>query len=463
MSTTEHSTGLFDLMNDTKAFYRRAVALILPIALQNLINVGISSIDVVMLGRVGETVLSGASLGSQIQFILNLILFGATSGAAILMAQYWGKGDGVAVGRIFGMVLKLTLLISLVITVLVFTFPQNAIAIFTNDDAVRAQGAQYLRIVCLSYLPMTFTMVYLNTMRSLGKVRIASVVYLCSMLTNIAVNAVLIFGLFGVPKMGIRGAAIGTLCARLVEIAVVTVYNCKINRTFPLRWHYFLAFDRVLAKDYVRYSLPVLFNEMMWGTGCSTITAILGHMGSAAVAANSVAQVVRQLATVASFGVASAAAVMVGQTLGEGRKELAKQYADRLVRLAMLLSLVGAGLILLIRPLILSGVAISEEAVHYLSVMLLVMCYFVIAQVYNTVVIVGILRGGGDTKFGFMVDVIFMWGIAILFGFIAAFVLKWSVIPVYLILTCDEILKVPASALRYRSKKWLNNITRETT
>ena len=154
---------------------------------------------------------------------------------------------------------------------------------------------------------------------------------------------------------------------------------------------------------------------------------------------------------------------MVGQTLGEGRKDAAKRYADRLGRLAMLLSLAGAGLILLIRPLILRSVAISDEAIAYLSVMLLVMSYFVVAQVYNTVVIVGILRGGGDTKFGFMVDVIFMWGVAILFGFVAAFVLHWSVIPVYLILTCDELLKVPASALRYRSKKWLNNITRETT
>lgn len=450
-------------MNEKTAFYRRAAALILPMALQNLINVGISSIDVVMLGRVGETVLSGASLGSQIQFILNLMLFGATSGAAILMAQYWGKGDRAAVGTVWGMVLKLTMLISLLFTVLVFVFPYHAISIFTNDGAVREQGAQYLRIVCLSYLPLTFTMVYLNTMRSVGRVRIATVVYLCSMLTNIAVNAVLIFGLFGAPRMGIRGAAIGTLCARLMELAVVAVYNRRRNTELPFRWRYFKAFDRTLAKDYVKYSLPVLFNELMWGTGCSMIAAILGHMGSAAVAANSVAQVVRQLATVASFGVASAAAVMVGQTLGEGRKDAAKRYADRLVRLAMLLSLAGAGLILLIRPLILRSVAISDEAIAYLSVMLLVMSYFVVAQVYNTVVIVGILRGGGDTKFGFMVDVIFMWGVAILFGFVAAFVLHWSVIPVYLILTCDELLKVPASALRYRSKKWLNNITRETT
>lgn len=450
-------------MNEKTAFYRRAAALILPMALQNLINVGISSIDVVMLGRVGETVLSGASLGSQVQFILNLILFGATSGAAILMAQYWGKGDRAAIGRIWGMVLKLTMLIALVFTVLVFVFPQNAISIFTNDADVRMQGAQYLRIVCLSYLPVTFTMVYLNTMRSVGVVRVATVVYLCSMLTNIAVNAVLIFGMFGVPKMGIRGAAIGTLIARLVELAVIAVYNRSRNRVLPFKWHYVKAFDRTLAKDYIKYSLPVLLNELMWGTGCSAIAAILGHMGSAAVAANSVSQVVRQLATVSAFGVASAAAVMIGQTLGEGRKDLAKRYASRLVRLAMMFSLAGSSLILLIRPIILRSVVVSDEAVSYLSVMLLVMAYFVVAQGYNTVVIVGILRGGGDTGFGFVVDVVFMWGVAIVFGFIAAFVLHWSVIPVYLILTCDELLKVPASALRYRSKKWLNNITRETT
>lgn len=449
-------------MNEKRAFYRRATALILPMALQNLINVGISSIDVIMLGGVGETVLSGASLGSQIQFILNLILFGATSGAAILMAQYWGKGDRATVGHIWGMVLKLTLLISLVFTLLVFALPEYAIAIFTNDAGVRMQGALYLRIVCLSYLPMTFTMVYLNTMRSLGKVRIATVVYLCSMITNIVINAILIFGLFGAPQLGIQGAAIGTLCARLVELLVVILYNRVRNTELPFRMQYFRAFDRVLAKDYVKYSLPVLLNELMWGMGCSAIAAILGHMGSAAVAANSVAQVVRQLATVASFGVAGAAAVMIGQSLGEGRKDIARQYASWLVRMAMVLSVVGSGLILLIRPLILNNVAVSEQAVSYLSVMLFVMCYFVIAQVYNTVVIVGILRGGGDTRFGFMVDAVFMWGIAILFGFIAAFVLHWSVIPVYLILTCDEILKVPASALRYRSKKWLKNITRET-
>lgn len=445
---------------EKKLFYRTVFALLIPMALQNLINVGISSIDVIMLGRVGEKVLSGASLGSQVQFIMSLILFGLTSGSSVLIAQYWGKGDKDSIATVFGMAMKMAALVGIFFMVFTEWMPDKIMKIFTNDTEVIAQGVLYLRIVAVSYAISAVTMVYLNTMRGMERVAVATVTYLISMMTNIVVNGLLIFGLFFFPKMGVEGAAIGTLLARIAELLVVIFYNWKKNDVLAFRISFLFRKDKLLFRDFLKYSVPVVFNELMWGAGVSMIAAILGHMGSSAVAANSVAQVVRQLATVVAFGVSSTTAILIGKVIGEGKLDMAKEYGRRFRRLSIITGLVGAAVVLLARPIVMQAFTLSEEARGYLGIMMLIMSYFVVGQSYNTTLIVGIFRGGGDTLFGLILDVSVMWGISILFGAVGAFVFRLSVPLVYMILLSDEVIKIPITTWRYRTYRWLQDVTR---
>lgn len=448
------------MSHESKSFYRKTLALVIPMALQNLINVGISSIDVIMLGKVGEKVLSGASLGAQVQFIMGLLLFGVTSGAAVLMAQYWGKRDMHSIETIFAIAIKIAFVAGIIFTLAALLVPQVLMSFFTSDSEVMENGIIYLRIVCFSYIPNALVMVYINSIRSMEKVGIGLVTYIFSLITNVIVNTVLIFGYLGFPKLGVAGAAAGTVAARTVEFIVVLIYDKKFNDVFTFHFKYLKIKNKGLTSDFLRISSPVIANELMWGIGLSTMTAIFGHLGSAAAAANSVAQVCRNLATVIAFGVANAAAVLVGKVIGEGKKDLAKVYGGRFIKLAIGTGIFGSIVILCARPVILSVLVLSDNARELLSVMIIIMSYYVIAQSYNTTLIVGIFRGGGDTRFGFFLDFIFMWGVSIIIGFIAAFILKLPAVSVAFILYCDEIIKIPASTWRYKTYKWLNDVTR---
>lgn len=442
------------------AFYRTVIGLVVPMALQNLINVGVTAADVVMLGTVGETALSGASLAGQVQYIMTLFLFGLTSGATVLTAQYWGKGDRETIEKILGMTVKAAILVTALFTMAALAVPSLLMRIFTSDPAVITEGVKYLRIVAFTYIMIGVTQAYLYVMRSVERVVVATVVYLCSLLCNIVMNSIFIFGLFGFPAMGVSGAALGTLCARILEVILTAGYARLFNKDIKLRPQYILHTDRALFRDYMKYALPVVANEVMWGMGTAANTAILGHLGSAAVAANSVAQVARQLATVVSFGLSSAAAIYLGKTIGEKKLEYARAYAKRFVLLSVAMGLLGGLVILIVSGPASAALTLTDTAKGYLRIMFCVMSYFVIAQAFNTTMVVGIFRSGGDTRFGLIMDMSTMWGCSILFGFIAAFVLKLSVPVVYVILMSDEIIKIPISLRRYRGYRWLKDVTR---
>lgn len=454
-----HKANQLDI--DWGQFYRNVFALVIPMALQNLINVGVTAADVIMLGKVGEKALSGASLAGQVQYVMVLFLFGLTSGATVLTAQYWGKGDKQTIEKILAMGMKAAVAITALFMVAALVVPEMLMKIFTNDPEVIAQGIQYLRIVAFSYILMGITQVYLYVMRSIERVVVATVVYLISLVCNVVLNAIFIFGLLGCPVMGIRGAALGTLIARFVELVLVVGYAKIFNTDVKVRFRYFMKVDKLLMKDFLQYALPVVINEVMWGLGTAANTAILGHMGSAAVAANSVAQVARQLATVVAFGLSSATAIYLGKTIGEQKFEHAKAYAHRFLVLSVIMGAMGGVIILAVSPVAAAALALTVEAKGYLRFMFFVMSYFVIAQAFNTTMIVGTFRSGGDTRFGLLVDVSTMWGGSILFGWLAAFVFKCSVPVVYMILMCDELLKVPITWMRYRSYKWLKDVTRQ--
>ena len=310
------------------------------------------------------------------------------------------------------------------------------------------------------YFYWGFTQTYLYIMRSVERVVVATVVYLCSLICNVSINAVLIFGLFGMPALGVKGAAIGTLTARLLEMALVCLYSHFWNKDIKFHTKYFLHTEKVLNRDFLKYAFPVILNEVLWGLGTAANTAVLGHMGSAAVAANSVAQVARQLATVVAFGLASATAIYLGKTIGRKNTKHAKAYARRFVWLSVLMGVLGGILILAIAPFMAEAMTLSETARWYMRFMFFVMSYFVVGQAINTTLVVGVFRSGGDTRFGLILDMTTMWCCSILFGFLAAFVFKLSVPVVYVILMSDEIIKIPITYKRYRSYKWLNDVTR---
>lgn len=447
-------------MDEGKSFYGRVFTLVLPMALQNLINVGITSADVIMLGKVGEEVLSGVSLAGQVQYIMQLIFFGLTSGASVLAAQYWGKRDKETIEKILGFALRLGIMISLVFAVAAFFMPNQLMRIFSSDDVVIAEGVSYLQIICFSYVISAFTMIYLNVMRSIERVRISTVVYFVSFISNVILNYIFIFGVGPIPALGARGAAYATVMARCIELLIVLFHNFRVNTDSTIRLGYLARTEKWLQGDFIRFSMPVVVNELMWGLGMAMFSAILGHLGSAASAAYSVTQVARQLALVVCFGIANATAIMIGKAIGEGKMELAREYGKRFKYLSLVTGVLGGMLILLIRPVIMNFMSVSELSRHYMGVMLFVVSYYVVAQSLNTTLVVGVFRAGGDTKFGLYIDVGIMWCISILLGFLAAFVLKWPVELVIVILLSDEIIKVPLTLWRYRQYKWLNNVTR---
>ena len=445
------------------SFYRTVIALVVPMALQNLINVGVTAADVIMLGAVGEDALSGASLAGQVQYIMTLFLFGLTSGATVLTAQYWGKGDKDAIEKILGIAVKTAVFVTALFTAAALVVPGLLLRIFTGDPVVIAEGIKYLRIVAFTYIMIGITQAYLYIMRSVERVIVATVVYLLSLICNIIMNSIFIFGLLGLPAMGISGAALGTLCARILEVVLVAGYARFFNKDIKLRLRYVLHTDKVLFGDFMKYALPVVINEVMWGLGTAANTAILGHMGSPVVAANSVAQVARQLATVVSFGLSSAAAIYLGKTIGEKRMEHARAYAKRFIGLSLIMGVLGGAVILIASPVASAFLSLSAEAKDYLRIMFFVMSYFVVGQAFNTTMVVGIFRSGGDTRFGLILDVSTMWCCSILLGFLAAFVFKLSVPVVYVILMSDEIIKIPITSWRYRSCKWLRDVTRDAS
>jgi putative MATE family efflux protein len=448
------------MKQENKQFYKMVLALVLPMALQNLINVGVTSADVIMLGKVGEKALSASSLAGQVYFILSLIYFGVTSGAAVITAQYWGKGDTRTIEKILAFSFRIAVIAGAVFTLAAWIFPGQLMGLLTNDEQIISEGIGYLRVIAFSYVLSGITMVYLNIMRSLERVVIATVVYSVSLATNVVLNAIFIFGLLGCPAMGVKGAALGTVIARIVELLIVMWYAKHKSRDVQFHAADLFLREKELTRDFYTYAGPVVLNELAWGSGMAMITAIMGHLGSAAVAANSVAQMSRQLAMVVAFGVAGAAAVVIGKTIGEGNEKKAERYARKFTWLSLWLGIAGACVVLCVSPIARQYLSLTDQAREYLRYMMYIMSYFVIAQSVNSTLVVGIFRAGGDTKYGLVLDMAGLWGGAIGMGLIAAFVFHLPVPVVYIFVLSDELLKFPFAFHRYRSRRWLKNITR---
>lgn len=443
---------------ETSALYKEVIGLTIPIALQNIFSTAVSSADVLMIGSVSQDALSAVSLASQIQFVLNLIFLGLTLGTSLMTAQYWGKGDMETIGRILGLVLKIGTGISCVFALGACVFPELLMRLFTTDRTLIDYGVTYLRIVGVSYLFTGISQIYLSVLKAVKQIKLSTWIGSSALVLNVVFNALFLFGWFGLPRLGVVGIALGTLLARGIEV-VWCILESVFRNSVKIKWENIFRNDRALVRDFWKYALPITLNGLSWGSAFASYSVIMGHLGSDVVAANSLATVARNFAMVGCNGLASGAGIYLGAKLGQGKEEEAKKDSGQILILTVLFSIVGGILILLARPFLVQAGDLSALAKQYLSQMLVLNAFYVIAKALNTMGNNGIFCCGGDTKFGLICDTIDMWCFSVPLGFLAAFVLRLEPMQVYALLCLDEVVKLPFMWRHYRKGTWANNIT----
>lgn len=444
-----------------REFLRQTLTLALPIAFQQLMLALSSCADTLMLTNVGQNELSAVSLATQFQFIFSLCLAALTLGMSILVAQYWGAGNTNAVERVLAFIMLYAGGLSLVFFALTLLIPETLMSIMTNDATLIAIGSQYLRVSSVSYLFIGLSQMYLCLMKNVGAAVTGMTVSTVGVIVHVALNAVLIYGWFGLPALGIFGAAISTVISRAIEL-VWSVLVASRNGRPRLRLSMMLHPDVALQKDFWKYSLPVLGNELVWGCGFTMYTVIMGHLGTDAVAANSIANIVKDLLVCLSLGLGNAGGILVGNLLGRNAFDQAKVMGDRL---CVLVAAVGVGtglLIIAARPLALQWAGLTPQATRYLSVMLFICAYYAACGCMANLTIAGIFPAGGDSRFGLVCDASVMWLVVVPIGLLAAFVWKLPVLAVYALLNTDECIKMIPALLHYRKYRWVNNVTRQT-
>ncbi|MCI6592789.1 MAG: MATE family efflux transporter [Spirochaetia bacterium] len=444
---------------EAKSFYKDLRNVVQPMAIQNLISSAVNSADVIMLGYIGQTAIAASSLAGNVAFILFMISTGLSSGLVMLGAQYWGKKDTEAIKTLLGIGLRICCSVEIIVALVAAFYPRILMLIFTKNEALIAEGCRYLRAASFSYVCLSFSQMFQAGFKSIERVKIVTITSTTSLFLNIGLNAVFIFGLLGVPKMGITGVGIATSIARFIEMVICFIYA---GRQTDIKFSVTCVFRRnkLLTRDFFKYSLPAVGNELVWGSAFAMYSVIMGHLGEDIVAANSVVNTVRQLGSVLCFGMAYGGAIVVGKYMGAGDMAVAERNASRLARVTIFSGVLGAVLLICLYPVLPYIADLNETAAHYRNILLFINAYSLIGASINTVLICGIFRAGGDSKFGFVADIINMWCVSVPLGLLAAFVFKLPPLWVYFILFLDEFEKMPFVIHHYFKKGWLRNITR---
>jgi putative MATE family efflux protein len=440
-----------------KILYKSFFTLTLMIALQNIITYSVNLADNVMIGAYSENALSGVAIVNQIQFLLQLIITGAGEGIVVIASRYWGKKEPDPIRRITGIGMQIALTITLLVWAVVFFFPQQSLALFTDDTAVIEEGAKYLIIVSFTYLLFAITSIFISALRSVETVKIGFVVSLSALVVNICLNYVLIYGKFGFPEMGIEGAAIATLISRIAEFIIIIIFIIFFDKKIKLSIIDFFKIDFNLLKNYIKVSLPIILSGASWGIAMSIQTAILGRLESA-LPASSIANTVFQILTVITYGSASASSVVIGKTIGEGKIGKLKEYVRTLQIIYIFIGLLTGLGIFFSKDLILSFYTISEQTKIIAEQFMMVLSVTVVGTSYQVACLTGIVRGGGDTKFVLFNDLIFMWCLVLPISSIAAFLFGLPPVIVFICLKSDQILKCFVAIFKVNRFKWVKNI-----
>lgn len=443
------------------SFYKSVLSISLPIAIQNLITFAISMSDTIMLGRLGEISLSASAIANNIFFILAVIIFAVGSASSVMASQYYGKRDINAIHKVMSIMYRVCLVLAMLFTFISFTFSKQLLSIFTDDKLVIEQGSNYLKIISLGYILYALTSCTITILRSVKTIKISLVVYSIGLIFNIFLNWILIFGNLGFPTLGVTGAAIATSLSRVSELIVIFIFMYKFENKINFKFKYLKSLDKLILKDFIKVSTPIILNELFWSIGSSMICIIVARMGTKVVAANCINNIVNQFATLFIYGLSSASSVIIGNAVGEGNNKKVMEYANTICIVSVIMGIIAGITIYMLRPL---SVNLYNVADSTKNIALDIMIATAIISVFRSLsanILMGILRGGGDNKFVFFIEMSCLWLVAIPLGFISAFIWKLPIVYVFLIIRIDEVLKSIIGFIRVARGNWINNVTRD--
>ena len=444
-------------MDERKRSLRKEIVrLALPIALQQFMTALVGACDAIMLGKLSQDAMSAVSLATQVTFVFNLFMFAFMAGENMFVAQYYGKGDYTGISQVFSLVTKICGCIAVVFLAGTLFFPEQLMRILTNEETLIVLGSEYLRVIGISYVFSGIAQTFLVIMKNCGAVNMSTLINGVMVILNIALNAVFIFGLSGFPKMGIKGAALATVLATVVQFLWSVGYVlCRIRAVkFSLR-----SCEKKLFGRFWQKAVPLLINNLAWGIGFSMYSVIMGHLGTDAVAANGIANISKNLVVCFCLGLGNAGSIIVGNRLGADRLQEAKEAGVTLTRSAIIAGIVSGLVLIALSPFITKMVDLTPTARGYLQKMLLISSYYIAGKSVNCMTIGGIFAAGGDSKFGMLCDSVTLWCIIVPLGCICAFILKLPVMIVYFVLNLDEIIKLPVVYKHYKKYKWIKNLT----
>lgn len=444
-------------MDERKRSLRKEIVrLALPIALQQFMTALVGACDAIMLGKLSQDAMSAVSLATQVTFVFNLFMFAFMAGENMFVAQYYGKGDYTGISRVFSLVTKICGCIAVVFLAGTLFFPEQLMRILTNEETLIVLGSEYLRVIGISYVFSGIAQTFLAIMKNCGAVNMSTLINGVMVILNIALNAVFIFGLSGFPKMGIKGAALATVLATVVQFLWSVGYVlCRIRAVkFSLR-----SCEKKLFGRFWQKTVPLLINNLAWGIGFSMYSVIMGHLGTDAVAANGIANISKNLVVCFCLGLGNAGSIIVGNRLGADRLQEAKEVGETLTKTAIIAGIVSGLVLIALSPFITKMVDLTPTARGYLQKMLLICSYYIAGKSVNCMTIGGIFAAGGDSKFGMLCDSVTLWCIIVPLGCICAFILKLPVMVVYFVLNLDEIIKLPVVYKHYKKYKWIKNLT----
>ncbi len=439
-------------------FYRTMLAIALPVTIQQLISSLLNMLDVLMVGQLGDAPIAALGLSNQVFFLLNLLLFGLTSGAAVFTTQYWGQRDIPNIRRVLGICLIIALVSAAIFSAASFFFPAQVLHLYTNDQEVIDIGVRYLRIVSLTYLFLAVSASYQSVLRSVQLVRIPMVVSLIALSLKTGLGYILIFGLFGAPALGVEGAAYSSLIARLLELGLVLLLTYTMHTPAAARLRELFDFHLAFVVKILRTTLPAVFNEIIWSFGVTTYNAIYAHIGTDAIAAINVNGTFENLAFVTYIGIGTACAIMVGNSIGAGDQKHAFRLGRIYLALGFLISIVTAALVLIFGPMLIGLYQISAETAAYSHQILVIYALTVWLRATNFMLFIGILRAGGDTRYALIVESCTMWLVGVPLAALGGLALHAPVAWVYILVLVEELTKFLIVFPRYRSRRWIHDL-----
>lgn len=441
-----------------REYYTQLFHYALPIAMQALVMSSLGMVSVMMVGQLGETSVAAVALANQIYFLLNLVLFGLTTGSAMFTAQLWGKRDLPNIHKVLGLCLTLGLLVGLVFLGIAELVPDWALGIYSRDPAVVALGAPYLRVFGWSFIFTALTTSYSAILRSVGNVRLPLYVSFAALSLNTLLSYALIFGELGLPGLGIQGAAWATLIARVLEALALVWLSYRLKTAAAARLNELFRWDVTYIVRVLRPVLPVAINELLWSLGISAYSVVYARIGTNSIAAMNIAGTINDVSIVIFVGIANACAIMVGHAIGAGDEAEAQRIAGRSVALGVVGSLVMGGLILLVSPYVLVLYKVAPLVIVYTRKILVIVSGLLWLRASNMILFLGVLRAGGDTRYALVLDGFIIWIVGVPLAFAGGFIFHLPVYWVYLLVMSEELTKWILGIARYFSRKWIHNL-----